>query len=54
MSQLNNITTHCLPSRWWGTALVQAVRPPLNKKVFPAHRPGGLKRADSDFFFHDF
>ena len=21
-------------------------RPPLNKKVFPVHRPGGLKRAD--------
>ena len=23
----------------------------LNKKVFPDHRPGGLKRADWDFFF---
>ena len=28
--------------------------PSLNKKVFPVHRPGGLKRADWDFFFHDF
>ena len=26
-------------------------RPPLNKKSFPVHRPGGLKRADWDFFF---
>ena len=25
--------------------------PPLNKKLFPVHRPGGLKRADWDFFF---
>ena len=25
MSQFNNITTHCLPLRWWGAALVQAV-----------------------------
>ena len=27
------------------------VRPPLNKKLFPVHRPGGLKRADWDFLF---
>ena len=27
------------------------IRPPLNKKVFPVHRPDGLKRADWDFFF---
>ena len=27
------------------------LRPPLNKKLFPAHQPGGLKRADWDFFF---
>ena len=26
-------------------------RPPLNKKLFPIHQPGGLKRADRDFFF---
>ena len=26
------------------------LRPPLNKKVFPVHRPGGLKRADWDSF----
>ena len=26
-------------------------RPPLDKKVFPVHRPGGLKRDDWDFFF---
>ena len=25
MSQLNRITTRCLPLRWWGVALVQAV-----------------------------
>ena len=25
MSQCNRITTRCLPSRWWGAALVQAV-----------------------------
>ena len=31
--------------------LVPAFRPPLNKKVFPVHRPGGLKRANWDFFF---
>ena len=29
----------------------ESLRPPLNKKVFPVHRPGGLKRADWDFFF---
>ena len=28
-----------------------SLRPPLNKKLFPVHRPGGLKRADWDFFF---
>ena len=27
------------------------IRPLLNKKVFPVYRPGGLKRADWDFFF---
>ena len=26
------------------------VRPPLNKKSFSVHRPGGLKRADWNFF----
>ena len=31
---------------WWID-----VRPSLNKKVFPVHRPGGLKSADWDFFF---
>ena len=27
------------------------VRPPLNKKVFPVHRPSGLKRANWKIFF---
>ena len=27
------------------------VRPPLNEKSFPVHRPGGLKRAYWNFFF---
>ena len=31
--------------------MVLSVRPPLNKKMFPVHRPGGLKRANWDFFF---
>ena len=31
-----------------------ALRPPLNIKVFPVHRPGALKRADWNFFFHIF
>ena len=26
------------------------LRHPLNKKLFPVHRPSGLKRADWDFF----
>ena len=31
------------------------IRPPLNKKSFPVHRPGGLKRAEWEgFFFHVF
>ena len=30
--------------------LFLTMRPPLNKKLFPVHRPGGLKRADWDFF----
>ena len=33
---------------------VVTVGPPLNKKSFPVHRSGGLKRANWDFFFHDF
>ena len=28
-----------------------SIRPPLNKKLFPVHRPGGLKRADWNFFY---
>ena len=32
-------------------ATYNTIGPPLNKKVFPVHRPGGLKRADWDFFF---
>ena len=28
-----------------------AVGPPLNKKLFPVYRPGGLKRAYWNFFF---
>ena len=31
--------------------IITNVRPPLNKKSFPVHQPGGLKRADLDFFF---
>ena len=31
---------------------LQAVRPPLNKKLFPVHRPSGLKRANWNFYFH--
>ena len=27
---------------------------PVNTKLFPVHRPGGLKRTDWDFFPHDF
>ena len=30
------------------------VRPPLNKKLFPVHRPDGLKRAGWNFFFRVF
>ena len=26
--------------------------PPINKNSFPVHQPGGLKRAEWDFFFH--
>ena len=33
----------------WGLAAY--TRPPLNKKLFPVHRPGGLNRVDWDFFF---
>ena len=34
---------------------VEAIRPPLNKKSFPVHRPGGLKRAEWEvFYFHVF
>ena len=29
----------------------QSLKPPSNKKLFPVQRPGGLKRADLDFFF---
>ena len=28
------------------------MRPPLNKKSFPFHRPGGLKRAFFPIFFN--
>ena len=27
------------------------LRPPLNTKLFPVHRPSGLKRADWKFYF---
>ena len=30
------------------------LRPPLNKELFPVHRPSGLKRADWNFFFFNF
>ena len=33
---------------------IAAVRPPLNKKLFPVYRPGGSKRADWNFFFSIF
>ena len=34
----------------------ESIRPPLNKKLFPVHRPGGLKRAETgtSFFFFFF
>ena len=32
----------------------EQLRPPLNKKLFPVHRPGGLKRAYWNLFFHIF
>ena len=31
-----------------------AIRPPLNEKLFPVHRPSGLKRANWNFFSHIF
>ena len=37
-----------------GVKACRVVRPPLNKKLFPVHRPGGLKRSDWNFFFHIF
>ena len=36
-------------SPWLPTRL--AIRPSSNKKSFPVHRPGGLKRAYWNFFF---
>ena len=36
--------------RFGGELRELEVGPPLNKKVFPVHRPGGLKGADWDFF----
>ena len=36
---------------WFLECQLSGLRPPLNKKLFPVHRPGGLKRADWDFFF---
>ena len=35
-----------------GRRLCEEVRPPLNKKLFPVHRPGGLKMADWNSFFY--
>ena len=32
----------------------QRVRPPLDKELFPVHRPSGLKRADWNFSFQIF
>ena len=34
--------------------MLHTPRPPLNTKLFPVHRPGGLKRADWNFFFFIF
>ena len=34
--------------------LCKYLGPALNKKLFPVHRPGGLKRADWNFFPHIF
>ena len=34
--------------------IVQLLRPPLNKKSFPVHRPGGVKRAEWEVLFHVF
>ena len=31
--------------------LMTFMRPPLNKKLFPVHRPSGLKRAEWDSVF---
>ena len=36
-------------TRFVFVSFFKQVRPPLNKKLFPVHRPGGLKRA---FLFH--
>ena len=33
---------------------IKLMRPPLNKKLCPVHRPSGLKRADWIFFSHIF
>ena len=33
------------------TGLVDKLRPPLDKKLFPVDRPSGLTRADWNFFF---
>ena len=60
----SDIHNNCRGGSWviggggfWGTPELQKgenisrMRPPLNKKLFPVHRPGGLKRAECDFFF---
>ena len=33
----------------WSVLII--IRPSSNKKLFPVHRPGGLKRAYCNFFF---
>ena len=34
--------------------IIDYIRPSFKKKSFPVHRPGGLKRAYWNFFFHLF
>ena len=38
----------------WSDLTLTLMRPLLDKKLFPVHRPGGLKRAGWDFYFFQF
>ena len=55
--------TSYLPTTWRyynggiqqpGESPLQGPRPPLIEKLFPVHRPSGLKSADWNSFFHIF